>query len=501
MRDLQLQNCRLSQRYDIRELLGRGSYAEIYVARDSMAAPNSPHEFVVIKALNVYMQNDLDPDLERTLVENFQNEAIALDNVRHPNTISRLGHGTARDLRGTVFHYLVLEYMPGGDLSKYCQNQRLSVARALDYLEQVCSGISHAHKKNVIHRDIKPQNLLLTAEQDIVKIADFGVARFGHSESPITRVGTNIYAPPEHSPMLAGKTQELAYNELTPAADVYSLAKSTYVLFTSESPRYFANHPVTELPFSFRQEPWADELTKVLNRATQNDPRNRFQDINDFWNELSKLRYIDEEVSLNTRISAKRSAAPQPHFAKGYSPNTPVKPKFNTSRDLKLKPHLTIGQNPPLVVEINEKNPLLKPARPPVLEIPPAEPAVNNLAKPEVHRPRKNFFRAAAVFVILVGLFAGSLYATYNYLVGTGFSFFGSQSVQLGTATSDINLRETPDTTREAIGLVTRNSRVEVVNIQNNWYQIVIIQHGRPKADPRFADRGWAHGRYINLDD
>ncbi len=119
MKELSLRNCRLDERYDIRERLGRGSYAEIYIAQDSLASPQSPHKFVVIKALNVFMQNDLDLDLERTLVENFQNEAIALDRVRHPNVISRLGHGTARDYREMVFHYHVLEYMAGGDLAKF----------------------------------------------------------------------------------------------------------------------------------------------------------------------------------------------------------------------------------------------------------------------------------------------------------------------------------------------------------------------------------------------
>src|SRR6187549_1512198 len=126
MKELSLNNCRLDRRYDVREQLGRGSYAEIYLAKDNLASPQSPHSQVVIKALNVFLQNDLDADLERTLVENFQNEAIALDRVRHPNIISRLGHGTARDLRGMVFHYLVLEYLPGGDLSKACREKALS---------------------------------------------------------------------------------------------------------------------------------------------------------------------------------------------------------------------------------------------------------------------------------------------------------------------------------------------------------------------------------------
>ena len=220
MKELSLNNCRLDKRYDVREQLGRGSYAEVFLARDTLASPQSPHSDVVIKALNVFLQDDLDADLERTLVENFQNEAIALDRVRHPNIISRLGHGTARDLRGTVFHYLVLEYLSGGDLQGLLRRQKIPLAQAVNYIEQICAGLGHAHKYSIIHRDIKPQNLLLTADLSTVKIADFGVARVSTADSPITRVGTNIYAPPEHSPMSAGQTGELEYAKLTPSADI-----------------------------------------------------------------------------------------------------------------------------------------------------------------------------------------------------------------------------------------------------------------------------------------
>src|SRR5438874_12749365 len=134
MKELLLNNCRLDKRYDISELLGRGSYAEIYLARDILASTQSPHSKVVIKALNVFLQDDLDDDLERTLVENFQNEAIALDRVRHPNIISRLGHGTASDLNGAVFHYLVLEYLPGGDMQSLVRKQKIPLKQALDYV-------------------------------------------------------------------------------------------------------------------------------------------------------------------------------------------------------------------------------------------------------------------------------------------------------------------------------------------------------------------------------
>src|SRR2546425_11764377 len=201
MTELKLLQCRVDGRYDIEDCLGRGSYAEIYVARDRGATDESFRK-VVIKALNVLLQGYQDPDLERTLIQNFQNEAIALDRVRHPNIISRLGHGTALDLCGRAFHYIVLEYLGGGDLSALSRKQPLGLERALFYLQQVCSGLAHAHENGVIHRDIKPQNLLLTADQETVKIADFGVAKLEAGDGAITRVGTNLYAAPEHNPLV-----------------------------------------------------------------------------------------------------------------------------------------------------------------------------------------------------------------------------------------------------------------------------------------------------------
>src|SRR5438046_8923443 len=163
MTELKLLQCRLDGRYDVEECLGRGSYAEIYSAYDRSATDEQFRQ-VVIKALNVLLQGYQDPELERTLIQNFQNEAIALDRVRHPNIISRLGHGTAIDLNGAAFHYIVLEYLGGGDMSALRHRELLNLKRALGYLQHVCAGLAHAHERGVIHRDIKPQNLLLTED-------------------------------------------------------------------------------------------------------------------------------------------------------------------------------------------------------------------------------------------------------------------------------------------------------------------------------------------------
>src|SRR4029079_4594462 len=291
MSELKLQQSRLDSRYDVLECLGRGSYAEIYVARDNSAAAGAPRT-IVIKALNIFLQEEPDVELERTLVTNFQNEAVALDRVRHPNVINRLGHGTAIDLSGTTFHYIVLEYLPGGDLFALTKTRPLSLQKALFYLEQVCSGLAHAHKCGVIHRDIKPQNLLLTADKELVKIADFGVARIDATEGAITRVGTNIYSAPEHHPsMQTGQLDtgglRLRHDHLTPAADIYSLAKTTYTLLAGESPRRFAQHSIKEMPAVVTSHFWSAPVLKVLEKATQLRPEDRYQTVREFWDDLA----------------------------------------------------------------------------------------------------------------------------------------------------------------------------------------------------------------------
>lgn len=502
MKELSITNCRLDGRYDVQSLLGRGSYAEIYVAKDALASPQSPHSLVVIKALNVLMQNDLDADLERTLVENFQNEAIALDRVRHPNILSRLGHGSARDLHNTIFHYLVLEYLPGGDLAKVCREGGMSLTQALYYLEQVCAGLAHAHEHGVIHRDIKPQNLLLTADKKTVKIADFGVARLNQSDSPITRVGTNIYAPPEHSPMMSGNTGTLTFTELTPAADIYSLAKSAYVLITCESPRPFSNQPINELPEKFRREPWADEFLRIIEKATQNDARTRHQSVFDFWQELSQLKFLAEKEheEIATQVSSRKpSLIPQAHVTRGYTPLAPQQPRFNTSRDLRINPHLSAKANTNLVVELKNGNGKNFPAPQPEIKEKENLPVFEEYSKP---KPKRSFFVRFATFVIVIAAFAGVLFATHYYLRGRGAlpEMSNPFSTPTGIASNDVNLRSAGDADSQKIGLVPKNSRVRIVNSKDNWYEIDIVEYGRPKETPTDADHGWVNKRYIDLD-
>jgi serine/threonine protein kinase len=498
MKELLLQNCRIDGRYDIQNHLGRGSYAEIYVARDNLASIHSPHRFVVIKALNVFLQDDLDADLERTLVENFQNEAIALDRVRHPNIISRLGHGTARDLSGTVFHYLILEFLPGGDLAKQCQGKALQLDKVFNYLEQVCAGLAHAHKNGIIHRDIKPQNLLLTQDHKIVKIADFGVARFSQSDTPITRVGTNMYAPPEHSPVFSDSINSLVVKELTPAADIYSLAKSTYVLVTGESPRRFTNLPINDLPISFQEKTWSNDLLRVLNKATQNNPIDRHQLVNDFWKDLASVKLLTQsaEPEFETQISKKFPTIPQAAISADYTSKAPVLPRFQTSEDFRVplteekNPHFVVRLPNEIVAQNQTPKPILNEKNQLQFEIPPPP-----LIK------QSPFLKRVAMFFVFLIVFAGALFATQQYL-RFGRILPGIQnplSRTEGVANTNVNLRKEADKDSDKIGLVPKGSRVRVINTKDNWLEIDIIEYSRAKNEADL-DHGWVDKRYITID-
>jgi serine/threonine protein kinase len=558
MPELKLQQTRLDGRYDILECLGRGSYAEIYVARDNEASGGAPST-VVIKALNMYLDDAPDVELEQTLIANFQNEAVALDRVRHPNIISRLGHGTAIDLAQTTFHYIVLEYLSGGDMSALSRRSPLSLVKTLFYLEQVCSGLAHAHECGVIHRDIKPQNLLLTGDRQVVKIADFGVARFAASEGAITRVGTNIYSAPEHNPLVLTGSLDLGiiaasggshHEHLTPAADIYSLAKTTYTLLAGEAPRKFAQHAIQELPASLSGHFWAGSVLRVLEKATQLRPDKRYQTVQEFWDEIADaslpptrpLHAVDVEghrrpsSDLTIEPEEVPEAPPEPRFEPVNTP--PERSEIPDTKDfdpLKVRPYAdasNIGSQPqPLDPTAYHREPAAP--RPkivvPVSAIPPpanrqdagqrsltareridALPNVSKNGKVTGMPRRPVTTRRARPFVVAVVLifgFSGMLLATHKYVTSRWNPFVGISQLgdifvigREGVTTTDVNLRSDASSSNPAIGMAEKNSRVKVSAADGNWYEIQVLEHGRPKASPFTADRGWVNKQFVKFD-
>jgi serine/threonine protein kinase len=520
MSELKLLQCRLDGRYDIEDCLGRGSYAEIYMARD-LAATDEQFREVVIKALNVLLQGYQDPDLEQTLLQNFQNEAVALDRVRHPNIISRLGHGTALDLNGTAFHYLVLEYLGGGDMAKYCRQEKLSFERALFYLQQVCTGLAHAHECGVIHRDIKPQNLLLTSDRETVKIADFGVARLEGGDGAITRVGTNIYAAPEHNPLVQTAALEFGasrdHARLTPAADIYSLAKTTYTMICGISPRQFAHRAITELPAPMSHEPWAGSLVRVLRRATQEEPGARYQTVKDFWDDLNDVAMPVTQPLALTASAPPRRVSSELKVEEVITLAAPPRPRFETSRE--LKQHEVSGNGVPrprIVVPIAgsiaaQEFAALAGNR---VTVPVAGPVARKSWTPPVGVVTKSRKRGRdfVVGLALVLCFAGLLAATGAYVRSlirqratqtTQTTTTGGDVGRQAVTKTDVNLRAGPNSQTDVIGLAENGSRVQVISISasnSNWCEVQVIQHGRAKKDPSSQDRGWMNRTFLNFD-
>jgi len=543
MSELKLQQCRLDGRYDVLECLGRGSYSEVYVARDAAAVEGQPRT-VVIKALNTHLQGVPDAELERTLIENFRNEAIALDRVRHPNIISRLGHGTAIDLQGRTFHYLVLEYLSGGDLQALVRHKPLPLEGALFYLEQVCNGLAYAHKHDVIHRDIKPQNILLTADQHTAKIADFGVAKIEAAEGAITRVGTEIYAAPEHHPLaVTGPLDTSSLTrpvvQLTPAADIYSLAKTTYMLLTGEPPRRFSRRPVTELPPEFAAQEWSEYVLRVLERATQNNPERRQQSVEEFWREIKDatmartrlLRNDGGGASANGRTSSEVHPNADGHArpnsssssSRGLATPPPPAPTFDRearARDNSGRHRIVV----PIAGESKAREVLMpdergfvegphnssgpRPAARRAERAEPAPPPYPTEREPKLSSAAKRWLVAFALLLA----FSGMLYATYRY-VNTMRNAGGGQRQQTGQqggaagsatqagdvyrTTTDVHLRMGPGTNFDKVGLAENGSQVKVIQTNGRWWKVQVVEHGRPKTDPNSGDLGWVNS--INL--
>ncbi|MCA1604049.1 MAG: protein kinase [Acidobacteria bacterium] len=537
MPELKLQQSRLDGRFDILECLGRGSYAEIYVARDNAASDGAP-ETVVIKALNMFLQDVPDEELEQTLIANFQNEAVALDRVRHPNIISRLGHGTAIDLDGTTFHYIVLEYLSGGDMAALSRNNALSIEKTLFYLEQVCSGLAHAHKNGVIHRDIKPHNLLLSADRQIVKIADFGVARLETNEGAITRVGTNIYSAPEHNPLVQTGSLDLGMiaaggAHLTPAADIYSLAKTTFALLAGESPRRFAQHAIQELPAHVNNHYWSLPVLRVLQKATQIRPDKRYQTVQDFWDEFAEAALPPTKPLRNAAAATANDLRHRPSADLSVQPEdvtqAPPQPRFQPVSVAPAPEHPAgagapyaeggPAKRPKIVVPVSEirKNSKVQEE---IQRGPSAQERIAALpdqarngrisdARPGLPRRQVNPSRARPFLVatILVALFAGMLLATHKYVTSQWNPFVGLPQLsgvfvigREGVTTTDVNLRPEASSRKPAIGVAEAGSRVKILATDGNWYEVQVLEHGRPKSNPFTSDRGWLDMRFVKFD-
>src|SRR5919107_5115735 len=210
----------LGDRYTLVELLGDGGMAEVYLARD-----NSLGREVALKVLREQYTDD------EEFVERFRREAMSAAALNHPGIVQVYDRGRSED--GTF--YIVMEYVRGGTLKERIKEGNLAPREAAEIASQVADALAVAHDRGVIHRDIKPQNVLLTASGE-AKVSDFGIARAA-SWKTMTQtnsvLGTLAYMSPE----------QVRGDRVGPVSDLYSLGVVLYEMLASEPP-YRGGDPI-----------------------------------------------------------------------------------------------------------------------------------------------------------------------------------------------------------------------------------------------------------------
>ncbi len=260
-----------NNRYQLTERIGIGGMAEVYRAQDRVLG-----RLVAVKVM--LPQYASDPEF----TQRFRQEAAAAANLQSPYIVNVYDWGQDEGI-----HYMVMEYVRGSDLkTAITQRGAINQRKVAEIGAQVCKALSVAHNQDIIHRDIKPQNIMVQPDGN-VKVMDFGIARAKNSMKQQTSavLGTAHYISPEQA---QGK-------ELTPASDIYSLGVVLYEAATGKLPFdgpdsvSVAMKQVSDAPVPPREvNPDLDpNLEAIILRALEKDPAARFATVNDMKHALN----------------------------------------------------------------------------------------------------------------------------------------------------------------------------------------------------------------------
>ena len=205
----------IAGRYRIEGRLGVGGMSTVHLAFD-----NRLERYVALKLLAEHLADD------PTFVSRFRREALAAARLVHPNIVQVFDFGFDS---GHHQHFIVMEHVSGNSCAELLRDHgHLDVGQAIDVVTQACRGLDYAHRNGVVHRDVKPGNLLVS-DSDVVKLADFGIAR-AVDQSSITQVGSVLGTAAYLSP------EQARGDEAGPQADLYSLGVVTYQLISGRLP-------------------------------------------------------------------------------------------------------------------------------------------------------------------------------------------------------------------------------------------------------------------------
>lgn len=269
----------LSGRYEVLKRVGSGGMADVYMAKDHKLNRN-----VAVKVLkSEYVEDE-------KFLKKFETEAQAVARLSHPNIVNIYDVGMEDGI-----NYIVMELAEGITLKEYIRKKGyLSPKETVEISTQIASAISHAHKNHIIHRDIKPQNILVS-DTGIIKVTDFGIAKATSSNtvtSTATAMGSVHYISPEQA---KGRFCD-------EKSDIYSLGITMYEMVTGHVPFDHENgvtialmHLQNEItPPSQIRDGIPDSLEKIILKCTMKKPEERYQTADDL---IADLRLVFEDTS------------------------------------------------------------------------------------------------------------------------------------------------------------------------------------------------------------
>jgi eukaryotic-like serine/threonine-protein kinase len=281
----------IAERYELEELVGTGGMSSVYRARDRLL-----ERYVALKVLHQHYADD------EEYVERFRREARSVAQLSHPHIVTVIDRGEDGGQQ-----FIVFEYVDGENLKQFLERTGpLPTRRAVELALEIAGALAFAHEHGLVHRDVKPQNVLLTPDGN-AKVTDFGIARSLDVQQGITQTGTVLgtsnYLSPEQA---SGKAT-------SPSTDVYSLGVVLYELLTGEVPFPGDNFVAVAMkhvneapPDLLEQRPDLPlRLVAAVERALEKDPARRFASMDEFARELRQcLADLDEPDAERTLIRA-----------------------------------------------------------------------------------------------------------------------------------------------------------------------------------------------------
>ena len=273
--------------YVVIDKLGQGGMGTVLLAKHQRM-----DRLVAIKILPITVLESKDA------VARFYQEVKVAAKLTHPNIVHAYDAGEHHG-----FHYLVMEYVPGYDLAEVLsQLGPVPLSMALDYLKQACKGLDYAHRKGIVHRDVKPSNILLSDEGDI-KILDMGLARicdstFNQAMTQLTTTGQVMGTVEYMSPEQAEDTRQADQR-----SDIYSLGCTFYRLLTGKSPftrdtvvKTILAHRTDSIPALNTGVPENDSVNRLFQKMVAKQPEDRFQTVSEL---METIECIEQSDSLD----------------------------------------------------------------------------------------------------------------------------------------------------------------------------------------------------------